>query len=310
MIALAGQAFKEVLRMLASSVFGWVDTIIEGRVKYGSHSLMAKDEDTHQGRLYNLAEQLGIMIDKVALEFVFPEPPPVGTKLPEARETLERLLDGFVYNPIVANRDALRCKSHGLLTRISLDTIAVSLDRRLKESALLYLQADQTFKDVPGFAALPPDMLMQARMAAALQSLEKINSERIVLHRGNDTLFLSDATFKLRRPAQHVDLILFTPAGLLTSGTSGEVTVRPLLHRAIDDFLKAGKIDAERCHLDHWTQQPSTGKRCLPTNYRVLAQGFIQEYKDIWNTILLVPGDLSDGGWAVTTGKDGLTGWC
>ncbi len=310
MIALAGQAFKEVLRMLASTVFGWVDTMIENRVKYGSHSLMAKDEDTHQGRLYNLAEQLGIMIDKVALEFVFPETPPVGTKLPEARETLERLLDGFVYNPIVANRDALHCKSHGLLTRISLDTTAVSLDRTLKESALLYLQADQKFKDVPGFTALPTDMLVQARMAAALQSLEKINSERIVLHRGNDALFLTDATFQLRRPAQHVDVILFTPAGLLTSGTSGEVTVRPLLHLAIDDFLKTGKIDAERCHLDHWTKQPSTGKRCLPTNYRVLAHGFIQEYIDIWSTILIVPGDMGDGGWAVTTGKDGLTGWC
>jgi hypothetical protein len=59
-----------------------------------------------------------------------------------------------------------------------------------------------------------------------------------VLHPAHDVLFLTDATFHLRRPMPQVDLLLFKPAGLLKSSEGAAVTVRPLLHWAIDDFLK------------------------------------------------------------------------
>lgn len=248
LIALATEVMKEACRALASTVFGWVDKIIENKIRYGSHSLMAKDEDTHQGRLYALAEQFGILIDKAAIEFAFPEPSPQNPDpsappLPAPQEILERLLDGFAYNPLTLKREALRCQSHGLLTRITLEHPKQRLDPFLKECVKAFLDEDKTFANMPGFAALATDWMAKERWAVAMRAMARLNSDRIALIAGNDSLYLTDASFGLLKPESAIDLTVFKSAGVLRAVTQDAVTVRPWPVKFVDDFMNGAAID-------------------------------------------------------------------
>lgn len=309
LIALAIEVVKEACRTLASTVFGWVDKIIENRVRYGSHSLMAKDEDTHQGRLYALAEQFGVLIDKVAIEFLFPQPQTQAPDPLEAREVLERLLDGIAYNPLAVDRDALRCEKRGLLTRIKLDDPASTLDSVLKRCAKAFCEEDKRFAEAPGFVWPAMHWHARARSAAAMRTIARLNSDRIVLVVGYDSLYLSDARFELLKPATTIDLIVFKSASTLCLDPPDAVAVRPWTVKFVRDFMSGESIDWADYRLEKLTASPSTGLRCLPDDYRLLADQFIVDYTAIWRSILIVPGTIGDAQWAIAHDRGRITGW-
>jgi hypothetical protein len=297
LIALAIEAFKEVGRVLASIVFAWLDKILENSVRYGSHSLMAKDEATHQGRLYALAEQFGILIDKAALEFVFPKPAakPADPLAPSPQDVLERLLDGIAYNPLKLERDALTCVSHGLLTRYTLDQPEQSLDTYLKGCVKAYLDEEGTFEGIPGFFAL---LLFDAkpRYAEAMRTMVRLNADKITLIAGNDPLYLSDAVFKLLKPASEVELIVWKrgQTSALKSAPA-EIMAKPWTVSFVDAFMSGKPSDWKTYDLTSLTAGKPSGKRSLPEDYRTLAEQFIGDYGRIWQNILIIPGTLSFG---------------
>lgn len=309
LIALAIEVVKEVCRTLASTVFGWVDNIIEKKVRYGSHSLMAKDEDTDQGRLYALAEQFGILIDKAAIEFVFPEPSAQTPEAPKAQEILERLLDGIAYNPLTLERDALSCESRGLLTRFTLENAEQRLDPFLKECVNAFLIEDKTFAQIPGFVLSVMDCMVKARWATAMRTMARLNSDRIVLIAGNDSFYLADARFELLKPASVIDLIVFKSASVLRAETLSEVVVQPWTVRFANDFMDGAAIDWSAYRLAKLTEAASAGVRRLPNDYRILADQFIGDYTTIWRSILVIPGMIGDNEWAITRDNGRITSW-
>ncbi len=314
LIALAIEVVKEVCRTLASTVFGWVDKIIENKVRYGSHSLMAKDEDTHQGRLYALAEQFGILIDKAAIEFVFPEPAaqnpdPLAPPPPEPQEILERLLDGIAYNPLTLKRESLRCESRGLLTRVTLRYPEQRLDPFLKDCVNAFLVEDKTFAKIPGFVLSAFDWMTRARWAAAMRTMARLNSDRIILVAGNDSLYLTDAHFEFLKPAGTIDLIVFKSAWVLVADLSSAEADRTWTVEFVDAFMRGASIDWSAYRLEKLTEAPSSGIRRLPDDYRILADQFIGDYTTIWSSILIIPGMIGDKEWAITRDRGRITSW-
>lgn len=314
LIALAVEVVKEVCRTLASTVFGWVDKIIENNVRYGSHSLMAKDEDTHQGRLYALAEQFGILIDKAAIEFVFPEPAaqnpdPLAPPPPEPQEILERLLDGIAYNPLTLKREALGCESRGLLTRVTLRYPEQPLDPFLKDCVNAFLVEDKTFAKIPGFVLSAFDSMTKARWAFAMRTMARLNSDRIILVAGNDSLYLTDAHFEFLKPAATIDLIVFKSAWVLVADSSSADADWPWTVEFMDAFMRGASIDWSAYRLEKLTEAPSSGIRRLPNDYRILADQFIGDYTTIWRSILIIPGTIGDKEWAITRDRGRITSW-
>jgi hypothetical protein len=208
---------------------------------------------------------------------------------------LEHLLDGFAYNPLTLQRGALTCVSHGLLTRYTVRQPERTLDTFLKDSIRAYLAEDARFARIPGFAPWLT-VVPQARWAEAMRAMVRLNADRITLIAGKDTLYLRDATFKLLKPAREVDLIIWKPAQTSSLRVApAEITAKPWTVRFVDAFMSGKSIDWKDFDLATLTQGSSSGTRCLPEDYRTLANQFVRDYGQIWQNILVIPGKMSFG---------------
>jgi hypothetical protein len=124
----------------------------------------------------------------------------------------------------------------------------------------------------------------------------RLNADRITLIAGNDPLYLSDATFKLLKPADAVDLIVWKVAqSPALTAASGEIVIKPWTVDFVDAFMSGKPIKWKDFDLARLTAAPSSGTRCLPADYRTPADEFVRDYSGIWQKILIIPGTFFFG---------------
>lgn len=120
---------------------------------------------------------------------------------------------------------------------------------------------------------------------------------------GTDTLYLSDTTFELLKPASTVDLVVRTPARTSALKPPIEVTVKLWTVGFVGAFMRGAPIDWKAYDLATLTQGASSGERPLPEDYRTLADQFIRDYRQIWRNVLIIPGKMGDAEWATPPGR-------
>lgn len=311
-LAVGFETAKETLRRVIGELFDLGDAEIERKAKLGSHSLIAKDEDHHQKRLYAIAEQFGVMVDKACLDIVFPPKPTAAQSdapLPVGHASLasKRLADvmgQFAYNPLLRLQGPYDYETRKYFVKTLVDPSQV--DNLLKGSAYMlaevYQASSSTGEKWPEFSNF------KVAYRYALYKVAALNALAVSFDEGQDYVSMQNARFYCHKystspPKQGTLVPVFIMQEVHAMRVnqfpeSEEGVIYPLavefLMEAVSafkgtplDWSKYGLARMVHTTVPEWV-------RPLPVDYRKLANEFVSEYECIWLVLLTAPGSFGE----------------
>lgn len=329
LLAIGFEAAKETLRRVIGELFDLGDAEIESKAKLGSHSLIAKDEDHHQKRLYSIAEQFGVMVDKACLEIVFPaqstatqsEPPLFVGHASLASKQLADVLGQFTYNPLMRLQGPYDYEARKHFVKTLVD--ASQVDSLLKQSAQMLAKAYQA--DSPAGEGRPGISDFNVAYRQALYRVAALNSLTVSFDEGSDYVSMRESRFychkySKRRTTNSLMQETSVPVFLMQevqAMRANQITQNEegVIYPLAVDFLKEA-VNAFECTPLDWSKfglarmvhkTVPEWVRPLPTNYRKLANEFVSEYECIWLALLTGPGSFGER-WGMGD-RNNLEGW-
>lgn len=312
LLAVGFETAKEALRRAIDALFDLADATIESQAKHGSHSLIAKDEDHHQHRLYSLAEHFGILVDKCCLEIVFPKPDGASPDSAQGEANssknpagqLAQLMRQFAYNPLHQITGSYNYEQRKYFVKAQVDV--AQADQILKRSANMLADAYMQSNYKNEFSE------RKVAYVAALRAIAANNAQTVSLIEGQDHIALTDARFDCNRyvkddanPKSHLPagktVLLFilkdlqSPMCKQQQNDKNEVVIRPIdvnFFYAVTKSFEGTALNWKEFGLDKVIGGHGEWQYQLPRDYRLLAQQFVSEYECIWRALLTSPGSF------------------